>query len=274
MINSQPASAPDKLKRSTLRHSWIIQRRVIGALLMREVLTRFGRHNIGFLWMFVEPMLFTLGVTALWTLSGANHGSNLPIVAFALTGYSSVLVWRNMPGRCLGAVQPNLSLMYHRHVKLIDIFASRLLLEAAGATCSFVILSVFFVVIGWLQLPEDPLKVIAAWLMLIWFGSSLALLLGTWNEHSELVEKIWHPSAYLLFPLSGAAFLVDSLPQAAQRVVLWLPMVHGVELLREGYFGSAIKAHYDIGYMALCCAALTVLALAKLSVISKQVSPE
>src|SRR3546814_5552704 len=36
-----------------------IQRNVVAALFMREVLTRFGRHNIGFLWMFVEPMLFT-----------------------------------------------------------------------------------------------------------------------------------------------------------------------------------------------------------------------
>ena len=69
------------------------------ALLMREVLTRYGRHNIGFLWLFVEPMMFTLGVAALWTAMKATHGSNLPIVAFAITGYSSVLLWRNMPGQ-------------------------------------------------------------------------------------------------------------------------------------------------------------------------------
>ncbi|MEG2974628.1 MAG: capsule polysaccharide export ABC transporter permease, partial [Comamonas sp.] len=103
---------------------------------MREVLTRFGRHNIGFLWLFVEPMLFTLGVTTLWTLADMAHGSSLPIVAFALTGYSSVLLWRNMPSRCIGAVGPNLALMYHRHVKVVDIFAARLLLEVAGATIS------------------------------------------------------------------------------------------------------------------------------------------
>jgi len=272
-VVTKPNIPPKILSRSFLS-SWKIQQRVIGALLMREVLTRFGRHNIGFLWMFVEPMMFTLGVTALWTLSGSNHGSGLPIVAFALTGYSSVLVWRNMPARCIGAVGPNLSLMYHRHVKLIDIFASRLLLEAAGATCSFVILSIFFIAIGWIQPPEDMLKVIAGWLMLIWFGSSLALLLGAWSEQTELVEKIWHPLAYLLFPLSGAAFLVEALPKAGQNVVLWLPMVHGVELIREGYFGSAIKAHYDVGYMALCCSILSFLALVKVRVVSRQVVPE
>src|SRR5512139_966706 len=115
----------------TLSNSWRIQRRVLGALLMREILTRYGRHNIGFLWLFVEPMLFTLGVTAMWTALKTVHGSDLPIVAFSITGYSSVLLWRNMSGRCIGALTPNLSLLYHRNVRPMDIYAARLLLEAA-----------------------------------------------------------------------------------------------------------------------------------------------
>lgn len=259
---------------TSLAASWAIQRRVIGALLMREVLTRFGRHNIGFLWLFVEPMLFTLGVTVLWTLAGAAHGSNLPIAAFALTGYSSVLLWRNMPGRCIGAIEPNLALMYHRHVKVVDIFAARLVLEAAGATISFMVLGLFFTVIGWIKPPEDIGKVLFAWFMIAWFGFSLAILLGAWSEQSEIVDKLWHPASYMLFPLSGAAFMVDALPQAAQDLVLLLPMVHGVELLREGYFGSTFKAHYDMSYMAVCCAGLTLLGMAKMRQISRTVMPE
>jgi len=265
---------PSRPPHSSLAASWAIQRRVIGALLMREVLTRFGRHNIGFLWLFVEPMLFTLGVTILWSVAGAAHGSNLPITAFALTGYSTVLLWRNMPGRCIGAIEPNLALMYHRHVKVVDIFAARLLLEAAGATISFMVLSIIFAVIGWIKPPEDIGKVLFAWFMLAWFGFSLAILMGAWSEQSEIVDKLWHPFSYLLFPLSGAGFMVDALPTAAQEFVLFLPMVHGVELLREGFFGSTFKAHYDIGYMAICCAGLNVLGLAKMREISRTVMPE
>ena len=72
-----------------------IQRRVLHALLMREIITRFGRENLGVLWLVAEPMLFTLGVATLWTAAGLHHGSPIPIVAFAVTGYSSVLMWRN-----------------------------------------------------------------------------------------------------------------------------------------------------------------------------------
>jgi ABC-type polysaccharide/polyol phosphate export permease len=254
--------------------SWAIQRRVIHALLMREILTRFGRHNIGFLWLFFEPMMFTLGVTALWTISGASHGSDLPIGAFALTGYSSVLLWRNMPARCIGAITPNLALMYHRHVKVIDIFAARLLLEIAGVSISFMVLATLFSFTGWIKPPEDVGKVMIAWFMLIWFGCSLGMLMGALSEQSEVIEKLWHPTSYLLFPLSGAAFMVDALPKIAQDFVLLLPMVHGVEFLREGYFGSNFKAHYDLAYMASICAGLNILGLAKVREISRKVMPE
>lgn len=259
---------------TSLYRSWLIQWRVVHALLMREIMTRFGRHNIGFLWLFVEPMLFTLGVTALWTATKSVHGSDLPISAFALTGYSSVLLWRNMPSRCIGAIEPNLSLMYHRNVKVIDIFFARLLLEASGATISFVILSIIFCAIGWMNPPEDVLKVFWGWTMLTWFGMSLALFLGALSQEYELVEKLWHPAAYLLFPLSGAAFLVDSLPEQFQRIILYLPMVHAVEYVRDGYFGSHIRTHYDMVYMGLFCAGLSLLAFAQVRKVSRTVIPE
>ena len=161
----------------TWRESLAIQRRVILALLMREVLTRFGRHNIGFMWLFVEPMLFTLGVTALWTATKSVHGSDLPIVAFAITGYSSVLLWRNMPGRCIDAIEPNRSLLFHRNVRVIDLYWARLLLEGAGATISLIALSLLFIATGQMRPPEDVLQVIGGWFMLAWFGVGLAMML-------------------------------------------------------------------------------------------------
>jgi capsular polysaccharide transport system permease protein len=256
-----------------LRRSAAIQGRVIHALLLREILTRYGRHNIGFLWLFVEPMLFTTGVTTLWTLTKAVHGSNLPIVAFALTGYSAVLLWRNMPARCIGAIEPNLSLMYHRNVRVVDIFAARLLLEGGGASISFATLSLFFIYIGWLDPPVDVLTVVGGWLMIAWFGSALAMFMGALAERTELVEKLWHPVSYLAFPLSGAAFTVDALPRIAQHYILYVPMVNGVEIVRQGYFGDRVHAHYDFAYLLGCCVVLTLLALSQMAVTNREITP-
>ena len=48
--------------------------------------------------------------------------------------------------------------MYHRQVKIIDIFLSRLALEAVGATTSFVTLMLIFNAIGWMKPPENILR--------------------------------------------------------------------------------------------------------------------
>ena len=266
-------AVPDTRAKPPLRESFAVQGRVVGALLIREVITRYGRHNIGFLWLFVEPMLFTLGVTALWTATRNLHGSDLPIAAFALTGYSTVLLWRNMPGRTIGAIKANSALLYHRNIKPLDIYLARVLLEAGGATISFIVLGVVFIAIEWIEPPEDILVVTAGWLLLAWFGAALAIALGTLSYLSELVDKFWHPFSYLMFPLSGAAFLVSALPVSFQEIVLLFPMVHGVEFIREGFFGSKITAIYDLSYLIVFNLVLSVFALLFTRYVSRRVVP-
>lgn len=249
---------------ATFLQSLAIQIRVIKALMMRELITRFGRENIGVLWLFGEPMIFTLAVSAMWRAGGMHHNSPIPIEAFAITGYSSVLMWRNTASRCNSALETNRALMYHRNVRMIDVFFTRILLEAAGATTSYALLSVAFIGLGQIHAPEDPLKVVWGWMMLVWFGGSLGLTLGTATAYSELVDRFWHPISYVLFPLSGAAFMVDWLPPSVQQYVLLLPMVHGVEYMREGFFGLVVQTHHDLAYMACVNLVLTFIGLSLL----------
>lgn len=245
----------------SIARSLLLQSRTLYALMMREIITRFGRDNFGALWLIVEPMIFTLGIVTMWTATGLSHGSSMPIAAFAVTGYSSVLLWRNCANRCVMALDSNLPLLFHRNVRVIDIFLTRCALETAGATASFAVLASFFTSIGWMPPPIDMLQVISGWFMLAWFGVALALCIGAGTAYSHTVEKLWGPASYLLFPLSGAAFMVDWLSPAFQKFVLLLPMVNGVEMLREGYFGNAVKTHYDIGYTAIFCLVLTLIGL-------------
>ncbi len=239
--------------------SLTVQWRVLHALMLRELITRFGRENLGVLWMIGEPMLFTIGVATLWSAAGLAHGGfGIPIVAFAVTGYSSVLMWRNAASQCSSGIGANKPLLFHRAVLVIDVLLTRIALEIAGATGSFILLSLLFIYVGWMPMPNDLMLVLEGWLMLAWFGASLALLIGGGTALSEIVHRLWHPTAYLLFPMSGAAFMVDWLPSKLQTVVLLLPMVHGVEALRSGYFGNVVPTHYDLTYMSVCCLVLSL----------------
>lgn len=259
---------------TSLSKSFKIQLRVINALIMREIITRYGRHNIGFLWLFVEPMLFTLGIITLWTAAKMDHGSSIPIVAFAITGYSSVLLWRNASSRCAKAIEPNLSLMYHRNVKVIDIFASRLILEIAGATVSIVGLTLFFSAIGWMKLPYDLLMAVEGWMLLIWFTIALGFIVGAVSERSETFERVWHIALYLLFPLSGAVYMIEWMPVAAQKILLYIPMVHGTEMIRHGYFGEVVPTYEDPIYFATVNIIMTLVGLALVRDTGRRVEPE
>lgn len=264
-----PLTAHDRMG-----NPWVVQRRVLAALLLREMLTRYGRNNIGFLWLFVEPMLFTIVITALWTATRNIHGSDIPIVAFALTGYSSILMWRNMPGRCIGALTSNRSLLYHRQVKILDVYWARIILELISASASFIILGIALWSVDWLLPPEDVLQVVAGWLLLAWFGAGLALTLAGLSERIDVVEKLWPPTSYLMFPLSGAAFIADALPEKARDVILYLPMIHAVEFIREGYFGSLMRAHYDLSYLVLWNLGLTLVGLSLVRLIGVEKEEE
>ena len=255
---------------SSFRQGLRIQLRVLHALMLREMLTRYGRHNVGFLWLFLEPMMFTLAVVGLWTATGMHKGSGISIVAFGITGYSTIMLWRNMPNRAIGAIAPNASLLTHRPVQMFDVFASRILLEAVGATVSFAVLATAAWMLGLMPGPEDILTVVWGWLLLAWFSFAVSLWIGAVSEKSSIVYKLWAPASYIFIPLSGAMFLVEALPQIAQEIVLFLPVVHCVELIRDGYFGSMFKAQYDLAYVVVFNTVLTLFALAQVRDINRR----
>ena len=60
------------------------QLRVIGALMMRELTTRFGREGLGFAWLVGEPLIFCFGVIILWSFSKPAYEHGVRIAPFVL----------------------------------------------------------------------------------------------------------------------------------------------------------------------------------------------
>ncbi len=259
---SQTSSTNQQMnaKNSSLRASLSIQMRVLGALLMREIITRYGRHNVGFLWLFIEPMMFSIGITILWSYTSHTQGI-IPVAGFALTGYSAIVLWRNMVGRLANTSSANQGLLYHSQVKVLDLILSRAFLEAAAVSISFITLSFAFTAIGLMSLPVDPLQTVIAWVLLIWFVIGAGMIAAYAGETSEVFDRIWHVIMYLTLPFTGAFGMVSWLPPAVQEILLWSPMVHAVEMLREGYFGGGVNAIYSVFYLMSCNLVLTLVGL-------------
>jgi capsular polysaccharide transport system permease protein len=250
-----------------------VQRRVLGALMMREVLTRYGRHNVGFLWLFGEPMIFTLGIALIWSLSKNVHNDGITPASFALTGYTSVLLWRNSVGRAQKAIEINLALLYHRNVKMFDIVLSRILLEIIGAITSFFVLMFVFNAFGLCPLPADWVMLCSGFLLHSIFSICLALAVGGLSETTELVDRLWHAFAYFLLPFSGAPFMVEWLPQGLQKIAVQIPMVSGIEMIRGGLYGSLVVPHSEPVAVLGWSAALLFYALIQFRSLQRTMEP-
>jgi capsular polysaccharide transport system permease protein len=238
-----------------------VQFRVIGALMLREIITRYGRHNVGFLWLLLEPIVFTVGVVVLWNLMHRVHGFRVEVTPFIVTGYASLLLWRNCSFRGLKAVEPNRSLLHHRQVKIQDIFIARMTLEVAGVTAAFILLIAAMVGLDLVGLPKDLFLLAVGWLFMAWFSACLGTILGCLSEHSDLIDRLWHPTSYFLLAISGTFFMVDWLPAGVQEWVLWVPMVHPIEMMRAGYWGSSSQFHFSVVYILAVCLGMSLLAL-------------
>lgn len=258
---------------TTFRQSLAIQMRVIGALLMREVITRYGRRNIGFLWLFVEPLLITLLIASLWGVIRADKLSTLNIIAFMITGYPIAMMWRNASKRTIGAISGNLSLLYHRNVKVLDTIITRVLLEVAGATIAQILIMITFILIGWIDTPQDTFYMVMAWLLMILFAFGLGLIICSIAQRFEVFGKLWGTISFLMLPLSGAFFFVHNLPAQAQQYAKWVPMISGTEMFRHGYFGDNIPTYENIGFLIFCDLAMILFGLIMVRNFSKGIEP-
>lgn len=256
-------------RKTTFYGSLQIQVRVIGALFMRDVIARFGRHGLGFLWLFLEPMMFAVGVTIIWMYTTHTPG-NIPVAAFILTGYSGLVLWRNLVSRLMAGVASNKGLLYHRNVKVLDLLYARAVMEFVASTMAFILLSLIFSALDLISLPDDPVKVFAGWVLYAWFGFGFGLIAAFMGASNEIFDRVAHILMYLSMPLTGGFAMVAWLSPDVQQILLMSPLVNAMELLREGYFGMSVKAVYSIPYIFLVNLCLTLAGLILVRSIKRQ----
>jgi len=238
-----------------------IQGRVIHALLLRELQTRFGRGHLGFLWLFLEPLLLASAIGILKSLLSPGGTGAVPTFLFVVVGYAPYFAFRAIINRATTAFQANMTLMYHRQVRLLDIMLARNLLEMAAVTC---VLLLVIAGTSWITgfAPHNLPTMVFGLLLLFGFANGLALLVAAGAARWEVVDRLVHPVTYISLPFSGALFALHYMPRQFQELLLWNPQVHVHEMMRDGMFGDLIPAYYDVPYLLGWVLVLNLLGMA------------
>jgi len=231
---------------NSLAAGWRTQRRVIGALMIRELVTRFGRENIGFLWMMVEPLLFAVLVGIVWRFIKGPEEHGISVVAFVATGYIPLTLFRHVLGRSIRLFSANGSLMYHRQVKILDFMLVRFLIEVIGSMMAFVFIAAVLMAVDEFPVPADVGTLIIGWMIYCLFTFAVCLVLAPLSEISDVLEKLVPVTTYIMIPFSGTFNMVSWLTPEAQNVMYYSPFVHPMEMIRYGVFGVRVNAQWDI----------------------------
>ncbi|MBV1833527.1 ABC transporter permease [Novacetimonas pomaceti] len=244
-----------------LKNGFNTQWHVIGALIIRELHTRFGRDNIGFLWVMLEPSLLTVGVTMIHFTEGPFAHIGMPTGSFIVSGYTFFCLFRSVVNRASGAIEANRTLLYHRIVTIFDILFSRAILEAASTVLAVIFLSLLMQSVSYGFLPQRPLLMICGLALLTWLAFALSMILAAYSEKSTVIERLAHPAMYLSMPISGAFSLQQTMPDPFRWYLSCFPTTEMFEFIREGQFSSYTSDYTYPGYAIGWCLVLTYIGL-------------
>ncbi|MFC3173273.1 ABC transporter permease [Novosphingobium bradum] len=246
---------------ASLREGTRIQFRVITALMIRELTTRFGRENIGFLWIMAEPLLFGSLVSIMWTIMKGPEEHGVSVVAFVITGYLPLTLFRNSVNRAVSVFQVNSSLMYHRQIKILDFIFVRVLVEVVGTLMAYLFVAVVLIYFDLFPVPADLGIFVAGFLLYSLFTLSLCLVIAPASEMSSALEKFMPVTTYIMIPVSGTFNMVSWLTPAAREYLLWSPPVNAMEMMRAGIFGDQVAPYYGFAVPLLVPMVLSLLGL-------------
>lgn len=246
-----------------------IQGRVIWALTMREIITRFGREGLGAFWLIAEPSMFIVGVMTIFSHIDSN--STYSVAEYLAVSYPTLLFWRNGTNRVTKALEINRALLHHQPIRPIDIIYSRILLEFSGGAAAFLVLYLVFIQLGICQRPADTLVMTAGYLLVIWFSFGFVLIMAALAELSETIEKISHIILYLMLPFSGVFIPLYGVPPQFREPLLLFPLVDAVEYFHSGYYGHRMPTFYHLPYTIYAIAATTLFGYALMGIAIRRV---
>jgi capsular polysaccharide transport system permease protein len=225
------------------------QGRVIGALMLWDVKTRFFGNRLAFLLAPAWPLSHILIIITLYGLVNRAIPYGDSAMLWVATGVVPFMAYNYVSrNACLGMVMLK-PLLNHSAVKVIDILFARCLIEILTTAIVVIIIGILFTVCDIdfmpVDVPQACLGIAACVFLGISFGVINAVIVGFF--------PFWI-TAFLLMTIllwisSGVMFVPDSLPDTFSYILSFNPILQGIEWVRSAYYdGYGVKV-LDKEYM-------------------------
>ena len=225
------------------------QLEVVHALVLRETKTRFGIYRLGYLWALIEPMLWIGTFHVMFSIVHRKAPFGMDVISFVATGIVPYLMFRELAGRAMSAIDGNKALLFYPQVRPLDLICARAALEFATFTLVFFILLFGHALVRGELHVHSFAETILALLMASALGFGLGLTLCSLRVFFPSVSQLTSPIMRPLFWVSGLFFTANDLPSGARKAMLWNPVLHVIDLVRDGWFPSYTSHYASAGYV-------------------------
>ncbi len=260
------AERPDSFGRGLMS-----QLEVIHALVLRETRTRFGAHKLGYMWALLEPIMMILTWLVLFRIAHRRVPDGMDPFAFLATGVIPYYAFSNTMHRVADSIKGNKALLFYPHVRPLDLAMARVVLELVTYFTVFVVLlGANALYVEHLEI-SDPMKIIMGFGLASMFGASCGLVFCVLAQFSNTVDRVRGPLTRPFFWVSGIFFTAEALPDRIRHGMLYNPVLHATELVRDGWFPNYTSHHVDPTYVMQWVLGLALVGLSLERVVRRKI---
>jgi capsular polysaccharide transport system permease protein len=228
------------------------QRRVIRALILREMRTRFADHRLGYAWALIEPVLHIALLSATFAvLMQGRPPIGTHFFIFYYTGLIPYHVFIHASSGMSHAIIGNAALLQLPPVTTFDVIAARGLLEIITDVTVAVVLLAGFAAIGLAAMPDDLWTPSVALLAIAALGCGVGFINAVVTVFYRSWEKTYTQVTRVLYFISGIFYVPGMMPDWARDTLAWNPLLHAIDWFRAGFFASYQPHWLDRSYLVV-----------------------
>lgn len=244
-----------KTKRHPAIQALIQKRNVVGAVVLRDMRTRFFNHGLGFIMVPLWPLAHMGIIIAIHALVGRTPPYGESTALFYATGIVPTLTFIYI-SRFMGySLVMNKAMMAFPIVKAMDVMIGRACLEIISAVITLTLIMLILFALGQNPWPNDLETAVLAFLAAAFLGFATGTLVGILGLFLPFVLTVWQLLSIALYISSGTLFVASNLPEPGATILSYNPVTVCVEWMRiafyESYSDRLVAPFYVISFGAI-----------------------
>ncbi len=229
---------------------WIAQStRSIGALILREISSSYGRTAGGYLWAILEPLAGIALLTFLFSLAfdAPPLGDNFAI--FYATGILPFTMYTQVYVKLMVAIWYSKPLLQYPVITFMDALIGRFVLTFLTQVLVFCLI---FTGVLWIYDPQVSLDlelIALAIAMTAVLGAGIGILNCLMISVLPSWQRLWNIAHKPMFIISSIFYIFEAVPEPYRSILWYNPLIHIVGTLRQATFSSYHASYASPAYV-------------------------